>query len=341
MSDIVRWNLVGLLGCCILLGTAAAAAPGGAPLHVLAIQSSLPVVLGLGLVVYGWWLDGGALDGHGWTVVRWTALGVVVFFGIGAFFGQISRRFDTSFLLAVVASLGFGATLGAVVGVYSARLQRTNDQLVRQRERMEQFTNMVSHDLRNPLNVASGQLELARRDHESEHLDAVAESHDRMESLIDDVLTLARERDPDLRVESVALPAVVDRAWRTVETDTATLRTETDATVLADPDRLQQLLENLFRNAAEHGGEAVTVGALDSGTGIYVEDDGPGFDDVDRVFESGYTTAESGTGLGLAIVWELAASHDWRVTATTGRDGGARIELHDVEFADEHSGTTD
>ncbi|TVT85090.1 sensor histidine kinase, partial [Haloferax volcanii] len=108
----------------------------------------------------------------------------------------------------------------------------------------------------------------------------------------------------------------------------------------------QQLLENLFRNAVEHGstgnqtasgdavehgsgdgGVAVTVGETDRG--FYVEDDGVGIDPEDRdtVFEAGYTTSAQGTGFGLNIVSQIAAAHDWEVRVTEGTEGGARFEF--------------
>lgn len=83
--------------------------------------------------------------------------------------------------------------------------KQTEQKLVRQNERLEQFVSVVSHDLRNPLSIAEGQLELARGECDSEHLDAVANAHGRMDSFIDDLLTLAREGDHLTDVEAVDL----------------------------------------------------------------------------------------------------------------------------------------
>jgi len=101
--------------------------------------------------------------------------------------------------------------------------------------------------------------------------------------------------------------------------------------VLADRDRLKRLLENLFRNAAEHGGSRVVVGDLDDG--FYVADDGPGIPEERRaeVFESGYTTSQTGTGFGLAIVERIAEAHGWEVTLTESEWGGARFEFRGVD----------
>ncbi|WP_207588931.1 histidine kinase N-terminal 7TM domain-containing protein [Halomontanus rarus] len=132
--------------------------------------------------------------------------------------------------------------------------KRREDRLERQNERLDQFASLVSHDLRNPLTVANGYLELAREtDDADDHLEEVAQAHDRMQTIIDDVLTIAREGADVTDPEPVDLEALAERAWNGVATDDATLDVHSSASIRADPDRLQRLLENLFRNAVEHG----------------------------------------------------------------------------------------
>jgi signal transduction histidine kinase len=152
-----------------------------------------------------------------------------------------------------------------------------------------------------------------------------------MGTLIQNLLALARNRDAVDREEPVDVAAAATAAWNHVETGAATLDVGTDLTVEADRSRLQQLFENLFGNAIEHGGEEVTVTVddLPDGRGFYVADDGPGIpaDDRDRLFEFGYSTAPEGTGIGLFVVAEIARAHGWEVVATDRDGGGARIEI--------------
>ena len=218
---------------------------------------------------------------------------------------------------------------------YQLRLERQN-------ERLEEFASVVSHDLRNPLNVASGRLELTPAD--DEHVDAAETALERMEAIIEDVLTLAKDGTSVEETEPVALDATVTDAWRTVPDEGAHLETETLPTVVADADRLQRILENLFRNSLEHGAPddstdemTIRVGVLDQG--FYVEDTGEGIPDEvrDRVFESGYTRSQSGTGLGLAIVRQLAQAHGWTVSLTEDQAGGARFEFTGVAMPDADS----
>ncbi|WP_121822203.1 sensor histidine kinase [Halostella salina] len=210
-----------------------------------------------------------------------------------------------------------------------AELRRRNDQL-------DEFADIVSHDLRNPLNVADGHVDLARETGDLSHLDSVDEALDRMEAIVEDVLALAREGDEVTELTAVGLRGVAERAWGHVDSGDGTLRVVDDATVSADRDRLTRLLENLFRNAVEHGGTdgpvTVTVGTLAGEAGFYVADDGPGIpeDERDRVFESGHTTATDGTGFGLAIVERIADAHGWGVDMTESEAGGAKVEIHAV-----------
>lgn len=208
--------------------------------------------------------------------------------------------------------------------------------LQRQNDRLDEFAGLVSHDLQNPLTVAKGRLELAAEECESEHLQSVADAHDRMEMLIEDMLALAKAGNAVGDIEAVALPVVVEDCWSQVATGEAELVIETGATVSADRSRLRQLLENLFQNAIKHGGPAVTVTVGDMADGFYVEDDGVGIPDAERstVFGPGYTTSEDGAGFGLSVVRDIAEAHGWTIDISSSEAGGARFEITGIEIAD-------
>jgi PAS domain S-box-containing protein len=205
-------------------------------------------------------------------------------------------------------------------------------ELERQNERLDSFAEIVSHDLRNPLNVAQGHLEGLRADTDSEALDEIAWALGRMDELIEDVLSLAREGRQLDETEPVALAAVAEQCWASVAATDAELRVSANKRVVADRSRLKQLLENLFRNALDHGGTDVTITVGDVDGGFYVADDGPGIPEAERevVFERGHSGTVDGTGFGLSIVAEIAKAHDWEVTISDGDAGGARIEFTDV-----------
>ncbi|MFB6295480.1 MAG: GAF domain-containing protein [Halobacteriales archaeon] len=163
------------------------------------------------------------------------------------------------FIVSSTEPNAFGEAEGTLVEIVATTLTAALDRaeresvLRRQNERLEEFASIVSHDLRNPLNVAEGRVEMARAERDSEHLEIVTEAHGRMEALIEDLLTLAREGERVTDVEPVDLDELLGNCWRNVETGDATLVIETDRTIRADRSRLAQLLENLMRNAVEHG----------------------------------------------------------------------------------------
>jgi len=209
---------------------------------------------------------------------------------------------------------------------YERKLERRND-------RLEQFASVVSHDLRNPLSIARGRLKLARAEPTAEHFDEIERAHERMDTLIEDLLTLAREGETVTDPEPVGLRELVERCWATVETADATVSADVEVTISADSDRLKRVFENLFRNSIEHGGEGVrvTVGELEDG--FYLADNGPGIPDSDRedVFETGYSTAENGTGFGLSIVQRIVEAHGWEIGVADSERGGVRFEITGVE----------
>jgi signal transduction histidine kinase len=224
---------------------------------------------------------------------------------------------------------------------------RRQRQLREQTERLEEFTRVAAHDLRNPLNAITGYAELARETGDVSHLERVPPAAERVETLIDDLLTLGREGRVVEDTAPVPLARAAEAAWENVETGGPTLEVVDDTLVLADGARFTQLLENLFRNTVEHGstdtrpstdvaadpvaGVGVRVGALPDG--FFVADDGTGIPTERRadVFEYGYST-HGGTGLGLPVVRSIAVAHGWEVSVTEAAGGGARFEFTGVEL---------
>ncbi|WP_220132634.1 sensor histidine kinase [Halorhabdus salina] len=217
---------------------------------------------------------------------------------------------------------------------YALERYRQETELRRQNERLEKFASVVSHDLRNPLNVANARVDIVHDETGHEHLETASRALARMERLIEDLLTLARQGKTIDELAVVSLGALSGDCWENVDTTGAELAIETDIRIRADKSRLQQLLENLIRNSIEHGGQdvTITIGAVDGG--FYVADDGTGIpaEEREKVFDMGFTTSDDGTGFGLMIVEGIVDAHGWDVRVTESETGGARFEITGVEM---------
>jgi PAS domain S-box-containing protein len=228
-----------------------------------------------------------------------------------------------------------GGTVTQIIGITRNVTKRVKQErkLESQKEQLNEFANVVSHDLRNPLNVAQGRSALLEADCNSEHLAPVIRSLDRMEAIVTDTLTLARQGQVVSEPEPIQLVSLLGKCWKNVPTDEATIDIADETTIQGDRTRLQHVFENLFRNAIEHGGTDVTVrvGQIDD-HGIYVEDTGPGIPDDahEAVFDPGHTSATGGTGFGLTIVRRIAEAHGWEVTVAADNNSGARFEFTGV-----------
>jgi PAS domain S-box-containing protein len=222
---------------------------------------------------------------------------------------------------------------------YQQMLERKND-------RLKEFTDILAHDLKNPLNAIDQYLTLYDDTGEQTYIENIDETTDRMARLVDDLLRVARQGDVVQEPEQTDIETVVDTAWEGAGGTDASLTYEPVPTVSADPDRLIELFENVFRNAVKHGergsgeqttgqtGVSVRVGPLSNG--IYIEDDGPGIPPElgDEVFDHGVTTARDGSGYGLSIVRTIVNAHGWDLSLGTAETGGARFEITGIEFLD-------
>jgi PAS domain S-box-containing protein len=261
-----------------------------------------------------------------------TPLGTVLMVPLGEY-GQLhvgSKRVDpfdapTKELIEV---LGQTAMVALERSEREQQLQKQNDQL-------EEFASVISHDLRNPLNVAMGNLDLASEEIDNEHVETAAESLDRMNDLIEGLLALSRKGQVIDDVQPINLVDLVHKAWETaVQGKQATLEIGDESLwILGDKQRVRELLENIFKNAIDHCEESVTVHVGELESGFYIEDTGPGIppDESDAVFEFGYTTDREGTGLGLAIVRKIVSGHDWEIAVVDGPRSGARFEITGVK----------
>jgi two-component system, OmpR family, sensor kinase len=221
-------------------------------------------------------------------------------------------------------------------------LDRLEDAFARQRG----FVSDASHELRTPLTAIGGQIEVLARapdasDETRDTAEVVAREVERMERLVDDMLLLARtdeglahnpkpiEVSAFLREVLATLSLGVDRKLE--------LGPVPGGTLIADADRMTQVIGNIVRNAIEHtlpaGSIRVAAVAAGGRLTISVDDDGPGIPATqrDQIFGRFYRADPSrsrwsgGSGLGLAIAKAIVEAHGGRIWVGAAPGGGARV----------------
>jgi signal transduction histidine kinase len=206
-------------------------------------------------------------------------------------------------------------------------------------ERQERFLQDASHELRTPVTIARGHLEVLRRggDRGETEIDVALDELGRMERLLDRLLLLARADQPDfVELEDVQVDQfledvflrwteVAPRAWRLGPLAAGTLH--------ADPEQLRNALDALLENAVKYSdvhdeveiaafarGRQVEIRVRDTGIGIAAEAASRIFDRFSRA-DAARTRAQGGVGLGLAIVDAIAKAHGGQANLRRLEDG--------------------
>lgn len=258
-----------------------------------------------------------------------------------------AARIGDSDLSDRLTSPGTGDELDRLSGTLNDLLGRLGGALERERR----ILSDASHELRTPISVLRTRLDVARRGTPDAAellavIDAAAMDARRLSRLADDLLLLARAdqgrlpiRPEPIDVQDL-LEATAHRhqdALTTAERELLVdVRIPGGAVVLADPDRLAQVLDNLVANALRHGAGTIELTAdltAPAAVAIAVRDHGDGFPEelLPRAFErfaqADRDTDDRGAGLGLAIVSALAQAMDATVSAENDPGGGARLTL--------------
>ncbi len=215
-------------------------------------------------------------------------------------------------------------------------------------EAQRRLLSDVSHELRSPLARLKVALELARRKGDTATaLDRIEREADRLETLLADVLSLARLESGQAQLQRVPVTLTELLAGIVQDADfeararrrSVTLEIAAPATLVGDPVLLRAAVENVVRNGVRHTAEGSTVEVrLERGDGearVVVRDHGAGVPEaeLERLFEpftrvgEARDRASGGYGLGLAITRRAVTAHGGRVAAARAPGGGLEVTL--------------
>lgn len=197
-------------------------------------------------------------------------------------------------------------------------------QLEDQKRRLERFSSIVSHDLRNPLNVASGYIELAKQSGKDEDFDRAMKAIDRMDQIIMELLEISGKPE-HFDKSSLDLEEVFEEAYSHTDVE-PDYKIEDSMEFKGGRSGVVRIFENLIRNTAEHNDDAeIEIGVIKKG--FYYEDDGSIDKDIEKILEYGYSTSTEGNGLGLSVVQRVADINDWDLNIAKNKNGGLRFEF--------------
>jgi len=240
---------------------------------------------------------------------------------------------------------------GAVIVLRDLREIKKLEEKIRHSEKLAAIGELaagVAHEIRNPLSSIKGFARLlahalSDRVQEKEYADIMVKEVDRINRVLNDLLSFARPMEPEPAPTDIL--ELVDHTMRLVETDARSrdikVRRKIDPDLkrfLLDANQITQALLNLMLNALQEvdNGGSIDVGADVNESGarlnIWVEDDGPGIprDKKKKIFDPFFTTREKGTGLGLAIVHKIVENHRGEIRVESplpGKTGGSRFVM--------------
>ena len=230
--------------------------------------------------------------------------------------------------------------VGDLATTFNGMLDRIEGAFATQRA----FIDDAGHELRTPITVIMGQLELMGDDPEDRRqtLAVVDDELRRMTRIVEDLLLLAKAQQPDfVDPEAVELSDYTTELLmksRTLGERNWVLDACAEGTARFDPQRVTQAMLNLTRNAAEHTDEGTEIGIgsaiTDDGVVLWVRDEGPGISEAEQErlfqrFARGATARRTpgGAGLGLAITKAVATAHGGTISVQSVIGEGARFEL--------------
>lgn len=213
--------------------------------------------------------------------------------------------------------------------------RRQREKLITKNKQLDQFSRVVSHDMTNHLNVGESYLELVKNELDDyvdeqtiDWIEYIEDSFANIKSIVNDASMITTVIDENK--DEVDFGELASEVVEQIDSGDVIIQNNINVKQEADENSMNRLFENFIQNSLKHGGDGlskIVLGELDDKKGIFIEDDGKGIEDTEKIFESGYTTSENGSGLGLSIIQTVIELHEWEIHVSESSSGGARFEI--------------
>lgn len=211
---------------------------------------------------------------------------------------------------------------------YNIVLLKDITEIVQKNNELEQFTSILKHDLTNHLMIIQEYAKLTETE-DTDKIEKVINSAGRAQEIIDDMDTVFRNKESDPDLTKIDFKFVCENVWQNIETENESLIVKNTREFDGDMGMTKVLLENIFKNSVEHGGEDVTIEAKITENMMCISDDGVGIPDekVDKIFQHGFSSKSNGTGLGMSIISVMCNSQGWDVQIDRDYDNGTKVDI--------------
>lgn len=235
---------------------------------------------------------------------------------------------------------------------YDQELKKVNDQLLQKNKELEQFANIIAHDLKTPLGNIKSLIEFIEEDHildlkegASGLFEMVKTSANSMSKLIDDLLYYSKNVENNEGQMNLQIRAEVDAVIKLILIDTAVIieKVNLNHYIKFQPIAFKQIIQNLISNAIKYNDKEVTkitISFSEEDSAITIKDNGPGIPagQEDKVFDMFYTLGQSSrvdssTGIGLNLVKKLAERNDCTVHFSSNVIEGAEAVISNINLA--------
>jgi PAS domain S-box-containing protein len=210
--------------------------------------------------------------------------------------------------------------------------KKSKRELEEKNKRLDEFNSIISHDLRNPLNVAMGYLDLYREEGEGEDLEKIENSLERIKNIIDELMAVSSNSE-EMQKEKVSLERALVKAisHKDEEIDYNVFK---DVEVYISSTGLVSMFENLLSNSIKHNNPPFEVEVGSTDKGFYYTDNGELEEDKEHVEEYGFTTHNDGSGIGVSIIMRIAQVNNWNVELSRTGDGSLRYDFDTSKASD-------